>query len=317
MHRHTTLLMAGVLLFGLSPRVLAQLQSQSPRQAMVEMFSGSEQKFQQHLTPEVQNKLQDFLKNSAAPQNALQRLSRPANGEKFDAFDSGPILFAINDAQQHQRYELRVESDELRGDEDLMELSLHSLRSGVEEEMPVQIRFQLGLKLQESVWRLSTLTVSAKLPVGDPRILEQSFWLPQIFGGATKSMNEKPQDSERPVLSPMRAVRRIAVAETLYAQRHPHTGFSCALADLINVGKGLDEVGPYRILDAQLGTGTYNGYRFYLRGCHGIPARSFEVIGEPLSGIGKAYCSDDHQNLRSSDDGRGLTCLASGKVARQ
>lgn len=317
MHRRCLLLMAGVLQFSVGAPVHAQSPAQSPRQAIVEMFSGSEEKFKEHLTPEVQNKLIELLKTSPSAQTPLQRLATGSNGEKFDAFDSGPILFAINNAQQHQRYELRIESDELRADEDVMELSLHSFRSGIEEEMPARLRFQCGLKLVQSVWRLNTLTFSAMLPVGDARILDQSLWFPQIFGAPARSVDQSLQETQRAPLSPMRAVRRIALAETLFAQHNPNLGYTCALSNLINVGKGLDELGPYKVLDPALGAGVYNGYRFSITGCRGIPARSFHVIAEPLDGKGRAYCSDDRQDLRSSDDGRGITCLATGKMARQ
>jgi hypothetical protein len=41
------------------------------------------------------------------------------------------------------------------------------------------------------------------------------------------------------------------------------------------------------------------------------------VTAEPLTGKGKAYCSDSSSNPRASDDGRGVTCLISGKIARK
>ena len=40
---------------------------------------------------------------------------------------------------------------------------------------------------------------------------------------------------ERPKLSPLRAVRMIGMAETIYAQKHPGLGYTCTLADLVNM----------------------------------------------------------------------------------
>ncbi len=39
------------------------------------------------------------------------------------------------------------------------------------------------------------------------------------------------------------------------------------LSDLVNVGKGMDEEGMYKFMDADFADGLYNGYRFTLTGC--------------------------------------------------
>ena len=103
----------------------------------------------------------------------------------------------------------------------------------------------------------------------------------------------------------------------IYAQSHPGIGYTCAMADLVNIGKGMDEDGMYQFMDADFANGVYNGYRFTLSGCEQKPARGFRITAEPVAGKGKAYCSDNTNNLRASDDGRGLTCLTSGKIARK
>jgi hypothetical protein len=54
-----------------------------------------------------------------------------------------------------------------------------------------------------------------------------------------------------------------------------------------------------------------------LSGCQGNPVRSFQIAAEPLTGRGKAYCSDDRHNLRTSEDGKASTCLVQGRMARQ
>lgn len=295
---------------------------QSPRQALIEMFSGNAEKFSQHLTTEVQEK------NALPGSNALEALvSAMSGGQKLESFDSGPILFSFNDAQQNQRREIHLDADDLRGDEDRMELSVHSFRSGLEEETPVHVRLHVDLILQESVWRLNTVTMTIEVPVGDPRTFGTSWWwMPQIFTGSTAPSHAmaaqagavgQERSTEQPRISPLRAVRLLTLAENLYAQRHPEIGYTCAIANLVKVGKGLDETGPYEFMDPDFAGGVYNGYSFALKGCEGTPAKSFQVFAEPVSGKGKAYCSDDRHNLRSSDDGRGLTCLAVGKIARQ
>jgi hypothetical protein len=290
---------------------------QTPRQAVIEMFSGGEDKFRRHLTVEVQEKLRDLLKNTPGISSPLQAFTSANNAQKLDTFESGRILFAFNNAQQHQRLEIHIDGDDWRDSDDTMELSVHSFREGIEETLPIGLKFQLGLKLQDSVWRLNALTVSVNLPVGDPRILDKTWWMPQMLANATTSGQQTQSNVEQARLSPMRAVHRISLAEDLYAQRHPEVGFTCALPNLVNVGKGLDEAGPYRFLDPEFAGGVYNGYKFTIKGCEGKPARSFQVMAEPVNGKGRAYCADDRKVVRSSDDGRGTTCLATGKVARQ
>lgn len=294
--------------------------AQTARQAIIEMFSGGDAPFRKHLTVEMQSKLAEMMKDSsgASPFQALTA-AKSSDPDSFQAFDLGPTLFSFNNPQQHERYEIQINSEDPRGDEDVMELSLHLVRNGLEQEMPVGLRFVLNMKQQEGLWRLTALTFSATLPLGDPRILDKSWWGPALFStfGATPDQVPGVVVDERPKLSPLRAVRMIGMAENIYAQNHPGIGYTCTMADLVNVGKGLDEDGVYRFMDAEFAGGIYNGYRFTLTGCERKPARTFRITAEPVTGKGKAYCSDHTSNLRASEDGRGVTCLIAGKIARK
>jgi len=291
---------------------------QSPRQAIIEMFSGGEAQFRKHLTVEMQAKLQEMMKDasSAVPLQALAT-SKTSDPDHFQAFDLGPILFSFNNPEQHERYEVQLDSDEPRGDEELMGLSLHLMRNGIEQEIPVAMRFLLNLKRQEGTWRLNAITLSATLPLGDPRILDKSMWNAFLTANGSKVDSPLAPADDRPKMTALRAVRMIAMAEDIYAQNHPGIGYTCRMSDLVNVGKGLDEDGVYRFMDAEFAGGIYNGYRFTLTGCDRKPARAFRIVAEPVAGKGRAYCSDNTKNLRVSDDGRGVTCLIAGKVARR
>src|SRR5215470_14702455 len=120
------------------------------------MFSGGEGPFKKHLTLEMQGKLQELMKGTPeGVPGPLQTLtSQPAGGDNFQAFDIGPILFSFNNPQLHERYEVQIDSEDPRGDEDVMGLSLHLARNGVEQPMPMALRFVLNMKRQEGVWRL-------------------------------------------------------------------------------------------------------------------------------------------------------------------
>lgn len=309
------LLMPGVALAGQPAN-----NGQTPRQALIEMFSGNPDRLDRHLTLPVQEKFKALLRNSpAGTPNPIQAITMSAtsNGKQPEAFETGPILFSVNNPETNQRIELHLDSEEFRGEEDEMEISVHSFRAGLEERMPVHMHFMLSMKLQQEIWRLDAITVSAKFPLGDPHLFDQSMWMgPMIAGNTTDIGNVLSGDPPKPKITPIRAIRRMALAENIYAQKHPDAGFTCAISNLVNVGHGLDNGEAYMFVDPEFAGGVYNGYRFALRGCDGQPAKSFQVVAEPVNGKGRAYCADDRLNLRSADDGRGTTCLVSGRIAR-
>jgi hypothetical protein len=202
-----------------------------------------------------------------------------------------------------------------------MQLSLHSVRNGVDQETPIGWRLQLGWKQQQRIWRLNALTVSVSIPVGDPKILDKSTWIPPVISSldnASPTPAPTPAAANAPPkITPARSVRLIGLAEGFYAKKHPEVGFTCFLSELVNVGRGSENGELYKFMDPEFADGVYNGYRFTLSGCKGKPAKAFQVIAEPLSGSGRAYCSDSTLELRASDDGRGSSCLASGRPVRQ
>jgi hypothetical protein len=297
---------------------------QSPRKAILEMFTGGEDAFKKHLTLEAQEKIKDLVKNSAAGSAdpvQVVAMVKAAAGDNLETFDAGPILFSYNNAQLHERLEIRIDSEDLRGDQDEIQLSLHEFRSGIEEDVPVGLRLTLDWKVQQNIWRLNAITVSASVAVGDPRAFDRSSWIPPSIApivSKTQVAPEPPAAAHEPGKMPAaRAVRLIALAENIYAKKHPETGFTCFISELVGVGRGLDDGETYTFMDPEFAHGVYNGYRFSLSGCAGNPARSFHIIAEPVSGTGRAYCSDSTRELRGSDDGSGTHCLASGQIVQR
>jgi len=309
-----------------------QLPTQSPRQAVIEMFTGGVDALQRHFTVEVQQKLKD-PSNSTAVANPFSFLDAlKGSGVQIQSFPTGPTLFVIDNPKQHKKLEVHLDSDELRGSVDRMELSFVSITDGKAEDT-IAFQLSLGLKQQEDVWRLNTITASVKMPVGDPRFFDSALWNQDNRGGESSGettlsaagnlaghnligMNSDAQPKAvKRKIPVVRAMRLIGLAENIYLQKHREVGFTCHIADLVNIGKGVevgDTESSYSFLDPDFADGDYNGYRYTLTGCQGRPASSFHVIAEPLSGMGKAYCSDATHALRYSDDGRGSTCLLSG-----
>src|SRR5436305_2033585 len=201
-HPRFRLAICPVLIFaGIASGQRHALPDQSPRQALIEMLSGGEAPFKKHLTLEMQSKLQNLMKSS--PDNApspIQVLTgaRSSDANRFQSFDIGPILFAFSNPEQHERYQVEIDSDDQRGDEDNMGLSLHLMRNGVEREIPVSLKILAKLKRQAGIWRLNTLTMTTTLPVGDPRILEKSWWEPTLAAAA--GVNGETQASSAVVI---------------------------------------------------------------------------------------------------------------------
>ncbi len=127
------------------------------------------------------------------------------------------------------------------------------------------VRFRSGLKIlaklkrQAGIWRLTAVNLNASLPVGDPRILEKSWWGPTLSAVAGTSEETAASSAvvidERPKMNPLRAVRMIGMAENLYVHMHPGAGYTCNLSNLVNIGKGMDEEGMYNFMDADLPVG--------------------------------------------------------------
>ena len=224
------------------------------------------------------------------------------------------MLVAMNDPRTHKKVEVHVDSDDLSGDTDNMELSLHQFRDGVEQDVAyfaLLSGFTLGLKRQDNIWRLNEISVNIKVPVGDPKLLKKigENGFPGMIGGKigvdSTSKPEKPRD-----LAPKEAIELVGMAELTFARIHPEIGFTCTLADLAK---------PNAFnLDTRIFSGEpYHGYKFTLSGCQEKPSGSFRLIAEPVSPAAgaKAYCTDATNNVRSSDDGLGSSCVASGKLA--
>jgi hypothetical protein len=123
--------------------------------------------------------------------------------------------------------------------------------------------------------------------------------------GGSASGKEKPRD-----MAPREAVEMLGMTEAMFARTHPEIGFTCTLADLAK---------PNMLnLDPRIFSGEpYHGYKFSLSGCQDKPSGSFRLVAEPVSPVAgtKAFCTDATNNVRSSADGLGSSCLAAGKVA--
>jgi hypothetical protein len=311
---------------------LAQTQAPAPRpqtarEALVEIITGGPKSLTKHLTVEVQDLLNKPENKQGAAMLAMFNAVQQQSGSDMQSFSTGTTLFTVNEPAQHKKLEVRIDNDDLSGDQDVLQLSLHSLRDGQEQRDEqdewglMSSHITVTMKRQENIWRLSDVGVGIDLPLGDPEFLKKTF-LKGAGGaatglGATASgaeaasvtvQHETKNETPRP-FDPSGMVAMLGYSESAFARQHPDIGFTCSLAELADASKAFG-------LDQQIASGSYMGYKWSLSGCEGKPAGSFQIVAEPIAqGRGaKAICTDATQNVRVADDGRGSTCLSTGKV---
>src|SRR5215510_3995964 len=177
---------------------------QTPRQALIEIFNGSEKSLMKHLTIEVQQLLSDSkYKQGMIPLGMFGAL-RSQPGVEVETFDTGPVLLSVNSPKEHQKFEVNVNTDDLRGDQDTLEISFHVFRDGEEQEpewQPFLTHFAVTLVRQKEIWRLSKIGVGAEFLIGDPEFLKKT-----VLKGAEKDTaargqekhDDSPQSDARP-----------------------------------------------------------------------------------------------------------------------
>jgi len=302
-----------LLVFSASSFLFSQTQApaappQTPRQALIEMINGGQEGAMKHLTVEMQKSLKGNGEFAA-----LDQLK--STSSEFQVFETGQVLLAANDPKSHEKFEVHVDSDDLSGDTDDIDISFHQFRDGVEQDVPYTAmlsRFTVGMKKQENIWRLNEVSINIKVPLGDPKLLEKfgNGIGPGMFGAKVGGVSASGKQEKPREMAPREAVMMLGFAESQFARTHPEIGFTCTLPDLAK---------PNMFnLDPHIFSGEpYQGYKFSLSGCQDKPSGSFHLIAEPVSPMGKAkaFCTDATNNVRSSDDGLGSSCLTSGKLA--
>src|SRR5215468_2000311 len=319
------------LLFAFTLSLIAQKSAPRPepqtaRQALLEMLNGDEKTISKHLTVEVQQLL-------ARPENRhvlsyLGMYGEMKGQSGIETFPTGPVLLSVAEPDSRGKIEVHLDNDDLSGDQDTLELSVHTFRDGQEQSEDWNLflsHFSVTMVRQQEIWRLSKIGLGAEFPIGDPEFLKKTFL--KSSDGATAANSAPsggmvgfrvgaPEPHTSPVLTPTISAEAadmqpsqmlflLAVAEYSFAQQHPDVGFTCSFAELTD--------SKVFGMDSQFQNGTRAGYKFSLTGCQGKPAGSFQIVVEPVNAkTSKAYCTDATRNTRFSDDGRGSTCLAAG-----
>lgn len=294
------LLSAAVVLFAVS----AIAQSQTPRQALIEMFSGRDPKvFERHLPKVMQARLA-----ALAPEARGRFMSNPtelptAMGRKNDIrwFEAGPILLLMQDP--NSRLELRIEKENMQGDRDDFELSMQFAMSGKSYGDGNDSRLLLTMQKEDGIWKLSEVGFFLKMKLDGTFIeafakqmgtaVRASGETTLTASTTTPSRRMSAQDLNPSESVALLSLRQMLAAQTQYRASNPDAGFACDTAAL-----SVQEVGDYRTM---------------IVGCKGTPVANYKITLTPV-GMGikgrRAFCADETGVVRYSDDGRGITCLS-------
>jgi hypothetical protein len=305
-----------VLLVAFVANISTQAQTQTPpqppqtaRQALIEMFmSKSPDAFVKHL-PKVAS--QALIRKGDNPETSLvQKISTigqqmTAQGH-VETFDVGPTLLAVeqDEGKEKVKTEVIVERDNLMGDSEEIEVSIHVYRDGQPEFLPVVPRLIFSMTQEKEIWRLTEATLAAHIPLTDPDYL--------------KGVRKKEDETNENMASAR--VSMIALAEVGYASKHPDRGFSCNLAELFGKGDAARTAdAPSEDYAPGFAGDESSGYHFTLTGCDGNPASKFQITAVPIesdSGI-KAFCADESGTVRFDAKGKGAACLSRGQALNQ
>ncbi len=290
MPRHFAWLLP-VLLFSF---LYAQTQQapQTARQALIEMFFGTAPNhLERHLSDSTRNTFKRM--SGTGGMSMLDEFSMFANmtkggGVKFETFDTGPTLLQAEEVEQNEKTEITVESDNLSGDDDEIELTLHITKEGNEQPLPFVPHFTFIMKTEADIWRLNEIRAEVRIPLADPEFLK----------------NIERQNGKQNEQGAQLGMRMIIGAQNSYHQAHGT--YACNLSGLM--GRSQNN-GSF----TDLATGKHGGYVYAISGCD---STQYKVVAEPeINDSGqRAFCSDEGGTMRAASDGKATTCLSSGEA---
>jgi hypothetical protein len=154
----------------------AQVQAppQTARQALLEMLlAKSPGAFEKHLPEAARKSL--FEGDDASSTSILRELTSfrsgiVNSGGQLETFDSGSILLTLDEKEAQRKMEVIVERDDLAGDDDEIELSVHAYVNGKPQPLPVRPRIVLSMEQEKEVWKLNEVTVAMHVPLFGPRL---------------------------------------------------------------------------------------------------------------------------------------------------
>ncbi len=293
-----TLIVGGV---SLCAQTVTPPPQQSARQALLEMLFGKgENDFQKHLPEEA---LHALIRKGETPETStilkISMIGRQmtAQGEHVETFDTGSI-FLTAVMNEHEKVEVAVDRDNLMGEADEIELSVHYYKDAQPQSLPIVPDLIFTLKQEKEIWRLTEITAAAHIPLTDPDYLK----------GLRKQQDEEIEATVR------NRIMMITTAESSYSGKHPDAGYACSLSTLFATDPGANPA-QNGVFDPGQGSDEWYGYRFTLSGCEGTPSSKYRIMAVPTdsdAGL-KTFCSDQSGSMKFVAGGKTSGCFTHGQ----
>jgi hypothetical protein len=291
---------------------------QTARQALLEMFfSKTPGTFLKHLPLATRAALEKSGALASLQQYSMMASQLQTQGQNVQTFETGSLLLTTENPKTSQKIEITVENDALRGDQDDIELSIHTYTNGEVQRLPFMPQMTFSMKQEEHVWKLNEISVTVHVPLADPDFLKAMAerMPPQsTMNSAAASHREMPAQTAGSDATVVAAMRTILTAEITYTTAYPAVGFTCTLSNLDGFGGGEPNEHQAMLINSGLASGKRYGYVFTLSGCGAAPSTRFHLTAAPNGNTfgRKAFCADESGVIRSSNDGNPVTCMASG-----
>ncbi len=295
---------------------------QTARQALIEMFfSKTSGTFVKHIPDATRAALEKAGAPTLLQQYSAMAIQLESQGKGVQTFETGSVLLATEDPKTGQKVEVTVENDTLQGDQDEIEVSFLTYKSGQPQRTPFMPHITFSMKSEAGVWKLNELALTIHLPLADPDFLKSITDGMKAHSQATTqvqvSFPGSPQSSTQTFgndASVVAAMRSVLTAEVTYAATYPAVGYTCTLSNLDGFGGGAPNEHQAMLINSGLASGKKYGYVFTLSGCAGAPTGSFRLTAAPsANGFGRrAFCADQSGVIRTAADGVAATCITSG-----
>jgi hypothetical protein len=311
-----------LFLFLLPSLAVAQT-PQTPRQALLELLKATSAEQIDWHTPDVllheMAKLPADVRQKQHQSMMFLALFMAMSPNTVQTFDSGPIFAVVQNPKDNSKVEVTVDRDDLTGDTDVMEFSIHVTKDGKPQELPFDPRLLIDMKLEKNVWKLGRIGASASIQLDDPKVaalIVQGIQEQLKKSAAASTMNGPAAPRTTSELTVVSSLRTLNTSEVAYAATYPNLGFTCRLSDLGGSlsGKSPDEHGA-QLINPALEAGTRYGYRIEISACGGTPAHTYKIVATPSQkGLGhRTYCTDQSAVIRSVDEAASAECSTQGK----
>jgi hypothetical protein len=321
------ILMAAILssipLFGQQSTAVSESgAAQTPRQALMEMFfNKTPGTFVKHLPAATRAALEKSGALSMLQQYSQMASQMSTQGNNLQTFETGPVIIAGQNAKTGQKYEVTVLKDDLRGDEDDIELSSRTYKDGQPQRTPYMPQLIFTMKREAQLWTLNEVSFTIHVPLADPdflKALTEKMQPQAVTRTSFTTHAETPSQSAGSDAMVLTAMRSILTAENTYASTYSTVGFTCTLSNLDGFGAGEPNEHQAMLINSSLASGKKYGFVFTLSECTGNPATAFHIsaVARENSYGRKAFCADQSGVTRSSEDGNPATCFASGTPVR-